>query len=98
MIIIHAQFQVKPEKVSEFLEEISVLVSASREESGNVSYELMKSTETDHAYTMVELWEGQEAVQSHNTSTHFQAFVEKAPQYLAAPLNARIFAGEEVKR
>ncbi|MGD6816062.1 putative quinol monooxygenase [Metabacillus sp. 84] len=98
MIIIHAEFQVKPEKETEFLTEITALVSASREESGNVSYELMKSTERDYVYTMVELWSGQEEVQSHNESAHFQAFVEKAPQYLAAPLTAKVFAGEEIKR
>ena len=42
MIIIHAIFQVDPAKQQSFLEEIQPLIHGSREESGNVSYDLYK--------------------------------------------------------
>ena len=45
MIIIHAIFQVDPAKQQAFLEEIQPLIHGSREESGNVSYDLYKDTE-----------------------------------------------------
>lgn len=56
MIIIHAIFQVDPAKQQSFLEEIRPLIHSSREESGNVSYDLYKDTEKENVYTMVEVW------------------------------------------
>ncbi|HDV4624086.1 TPA: antibiotic biosynthesis monooxygenase, partial [Bacillus anthracis] len=47
MIIIHAIFQVDPAKQQSFLEEIHPLIHSSREESGNVSYDLYKDTEKE---------------------------------------------------
>lgn len=45
MIIIHAIFQVDPAKQQSFLEEIRPLIHSSREESGNISYDLYKDIE-----------------------------------------------------
>ncbi|WP_175987012.1 putative quinol monooxygenase [Bacillus sp. Marseille-Q1617] len=98
MIIIHAHFQIIPEKEGAFLEEMQSLVAASRGEDGNVSYDLMKSTETDHTYTMVEIWKDQAAVEAHNTSSHFVSFAGRAPEYMAAPIDVQIFEGNKVER
>jgi quinol monooxygenase YgiN len=98
MIIIHAHFQITPEKEGAFLEEMHSLVAASRAEDGNVSYDLMKSTDTDHAYTMVEIWKDQPAVEAHNTSSHFTSFAGRAPEYMAAPIDVQIFAGEKIEK
>ncbi|MCQ6333993.1 MULTISPECIES: putative quinol monooxygenase [Bacillus cereus group] len=97
MIIIHAIFQVDPAKQQSFLEEIQPLLHGSREESGNISYDLYKDTEKDSVYTMVEVWKDEAAVASHNTSEHFTSFVSKAPQFLTAPLNIKVYNGELVK-
>ncbi|MFP3412837.1 putative quinol monooxygenase [Bacillus sp. SIMBA_074] len=97
MIIIHAIFQVNPEKQKSFLEQIQPLLHGSREESGNVSYDLYKDTEKESVYTMVEVWKDEAAVASHNTSEHFTSFVSKAPQFLTAPLDIKVYNGELVK-
>ncbi|QWU45695.1 putative quinol monooxygenase [Bacillus sp. NP247] len=97
MIIIHAIFQVDPAKQQSFLEEIQPLIHGSREESGNISYDLYKDTEKENVYTMVEVWKDDKAVASHNTSEHFTSFVSKASQFLTAPLNIKVFNGELVK-
>ncbi|GLV64602.1 monooxygenase [Bacillus mycoides] len=97
MIIIHAIFQVDPAKQQSFLEEIQPLLHGSREESGNVSYNLNKDTEKESVYTMVEVWKDEAAVASHNTSEHFTSFVSKAPQFLTAPLDVKVYSGELVK-
>ena len=85
MIIIHAGFQIDREKEQSFLKEVQPLISASRRETGNISYDLMKDTEKEYMYTMVEVWEDLAAVESHNRSEHFIAFGGNAQQYLAAP-------------
>ncbi|MGE1127579.1 putative quinol monooxygenase [Bacillus wiedmannii] len=97
MIIIHAIFQVNPEKQQSFLEQIQPLIHGSREESGNVSYDLYKDTEKESVYTMVEVWKDDGAVASHNTSEHFTSFVSKAAQFLTAPLDIKAYNGALVK-
>ncbi|WP_138752119.1 putative quinol monooxygenase [Paenibacillus sinopodophylli] len=96
MIIIHATLTVKPEQEQAFLEAAKVLVAATRAEEGNISYELMKATEKEQQYTMVELWKDVEATTIHNTSAHFTAFVQRAQAFLAAPMDLRVFNGEQV--
>ncbi|MGE6630558.1 putative quinol monooxygenase [Bacillus sp. NPDC077027] len=94
MIIIHAGMTIHPAKEDVFLEEIQRLVKASQAEEGNVSYHLYKDTEKDNTFLMVEVWKDEAAVKSHNESTHFQAFVAKAKDFLAAPLEVASFKGE----
>ncbi|MDR7072481.1 putative quinol monooxygenase [Fictibacillus barbaricus] len=96
MIIIHAGFQVLKEKEEEFLDEIYKLVDASREESGNVSYHLLKDTEKTNAYLMVEVWRDHEAVQSHNGSEHLTTFLEKAKLYLSAPADVNVYDANQL--
>ena len=99
MIIIHAALTVLKEKEEEFLNEVKTLIEASRKENGNIQYDLMKDTEKESAYMMVEVWKNQEAVESHNTSEHFvQFFGQKAQSFMAAPTDVKIFAGQEVNR
>lgn len=98
MIIIHAVFQVDGEKQGEFLEEIKPLIAASREESGNISYDLCKDTEKENVFIMVEVWKDAEAVASHNQSEHFTAFVKKAPHFLTAPLDVKTFEGQPLQK
>ncbi|MCM3782525.1 antibiotic biosynthesis monooxygenase [Neobacillus mesonae] len=97
MIIIHANLQIKPEQEAAFLEEAKSLLAATRTEEGNISYELMKSTEKEHHYTMVELWKDMEAAGVHNSSAHFTAFTQKAKDLLAAPMDLKVFSGEPLK-
>ena len=96
MIIIHAEFKIQEDKEQAFLEEIRHLIQDSRAENGNVSYDLMKSTENKCAYTMVEVWQDMMAVESHNKSEHFTSFVNKAPQFLAASLDVKLYEGTEL--
>jgi quinol monooxygenase YgiN len=98
MIIIHAGFHINPLKEQAFLEDIQTLVTASRTEEGNISYDLMKDTEKESVYTMVEVWKDTAAVEAHNSSEHFTSFVGRAPEYLAAPLDVNIFEGNKLER
>ncbi|MNO23759.1 putative monooxygenase YcnE [compost metagenome] len=97
MILIHAGFDVDPTKEQHFLEEITSLIHASRQETGNLSYQLYKDTEKEHAYTMVEVWEDSAAVASHNSSEHFTSFSAKASLFLTAPLDLKVYDGQRLK-
>ncbi|RSD28445.1 putative quinol monooxygenase [Mesobacillus subterraneus] len=98
MIIIHAGFKVKPESEQEFLKEIKPLIEASRAEEENISYDLMKDSEKAGVYTMVELWKDMDAVKFHNQTDHFSAFTAKAPEFMAAPPEVKLFHAEPVTK
>ncbi|WP_379158488.1 putative quinol monooxygenase [Paenibacillus sp. sgz5001063] len=94
MIIIHAVMQVNPAFKEKFLAEAKQLLAATHTEEGNLSYELYNHIEQDNTYIMVETWRDMEAVASHNTSAHFTGFAAKAPEFLTAPLDVKVFTGE----
>lgn len=98
MIIIHAGFQVKTDQENDFLKEIKPLIEASRAEEGNISYDLLKDVEKAGSYTMVELWKDMDAVKIHNQADHFTAFTAKAPQYMAAPAEVKLFNAEPIAK
>ena len=97
MIIIHAIFQVDPAKQQSFLEEIQPLIHGSREESGNVSYDLYKDTEKESVYTMVEVWKDEAELRAIIRVNTSHLSLVKQRQFLTAPLNIKAYNGELVK-
>ncbi|WLV24625.1 putative quinol monooxygenase [Aciduricibacillus chroicocephali] len=97
MIIIHANLHINPAKRDLFLEETKPLVTASKEENGNISYRLQKDTESENVFTMVEVWQDMQAVANHNSSEHFTKFVANAKNFLTAPLEAKAFEAEPLE-
>lgn len=91
MIAIEAKLEVQPAKRQEFLEATKTLIEGSRMESGNISYDLFQSIEDENVFMMIEKWEDQAAIESHNTSAHFGQFVAFAQTALAKPLDVQSF-------
>lgn len=91
MIVVHAKMQIQATAKEQFLAEVKTLLAASRQEEGNISYELLEHTEQPDTYIMIEVWQNQEAIEQHNASSHFQAFVSQAPQFMAAPLQVQAY-------
>lgn len=96
MIIIHARMLVKPEKKEDFLQEIEAVIKETRAEEGNSSYELFQDPKEHNSFVMIENWKDMEAVQAHNTSSHFQTFIAAAKDMLSAPLQADVYQGEKI--
>ena len=63
MIGVYAGVSVKPEHVKEFLKTIEPLVTASRQDEGNVSYDFGAVSDTDFAF--IERWESQALLEKH---------------------------------
>ncbi|KAA8997205.1 antibiotic biosynthesis monooxygenase [Paenibacillus spiritus] len=97
MFIIHARMTVKPEAQAEFLEAVRTLLTATRAEEGNLSYDLYESAERPGDFVMVEVWKDGAAVQAHNASPHFQAFAGQASSYLTAPLDVKVYQAEQAQ-
>ena len=86
MIAITAKCILKPEAIDEFLTVASGLVKESRNEAGNISYELFRSTENPAVFTFIECWKDKEAIDFHNSTPHFLGFVDAAGPLFAGPL------------
>ena len=75
-IAIVATIEVKPEFRQEFLDYVNNgLIAKSRAEAGNIQYDLHRSMENENLFVMIENWSGSAAIEEHNASDHFQAFV-----------------------
>ena len=65
MIHILAQFSVKEDKVSEFIELCKELIKESRQEEGCVAYNLQQNREKDNHLVFVEQWKSEKIYFQH---------------------------------
>jgi len=75
MIHILASFEVKNDKLSDFIKLCNELIKESRAEEGCVSYHLQQNTEKKNHLVFVEEWKSNEAIEKHNASGHFTRIV-----------------------
>ena len=75
MIHILASFEVKNDKLSDFIKLCNELIKESRAEEGCVSYHLQQNTERENHLVFVEEWKSNEAIEKHNASVHFTRIV-----------------------
>ncbi|WP_445490818.1 putative quinol monooxygenase [Niallia sp. 03133] len=95
MIIIHAVFNVNPEKRDGFLAAMKPLIAGSQAEAGNISYQLYEDVDALNTFIMVEKWKDEQAVKAHNQESHFTNFVVKAEEFLSEPLDVAKFSAEK---
>jgi quinol monooxygenase YgiN len=65
----------KPQFQDELLKVFHAVVDETRKEDGNVSYELHQDINNPLKYIILEVWKSQDAINLHNESAHFKAFV-----------------------
>ena len=75
MISVIAKFDVKKDKVDEFLKHATRLVTESRKENINVSYNLTRDVLEDNIFTFIEVWESPEALKEHMNTKHFKEVI-----------------------
>jgi quinol monooxygenase YgiN len=64
----------------------STLIAATRKELGCHKYDLHEVIGQPGVFIMMEEWASESAIEKHNSSQHFNAFVESARPYLSAQL------------
>jgi quinol monooxygenase YgiN len=89
MITIVAHCIIKKESVDEFLKCTQPLLEGSKKEAGNVVYDLYADMSAPDKFTFIEVWKDQKAIDEHNASAHFQAFVAAAGPLFAGDLDIR---------
>lgn len=69
-IVVKATYQKEMEEI------LHTVVDETRKEAGNISYDLHQDCKNPLIYTILEVWKSQEAINLHNDSAHFQAFIK----------------------
>ena len=75
MIYVLANFEVKNDKLLDFINLCNELIKESRKEDGCISYHLQQNTEKENNFVFIEEWKSNEAIQKHNSSKHFTKIV-----------------------
>eukprot|EP00020_Sapocribrum_chincoteaguense_P012275 CAMPEP_0170736094 /NCGR_PEP_ID=MMETSP0437-20130122/3437_1 /TAXON_ID=0 /ORGANISM="Sexangularia sp." /LENGTH=95 /DNA_ID=CAMNT_0011074445 /DNA_START=66 /DNA_END=353 /DNA_ORIENTATION=- len=73
----------KPDKVDFVRAQIDTLVAATRQEEGNLQYDLHTDKEVSERFTIYETYEDEAAVDAHMSTAHFQSFQEATKDAIA---------------
>ncbi|WP_099204134.1 putative quinol monooxygenase [Scatolibacter rhodanostii] len=91
MITIVAKNIVKPECKADFLAAVQPLIEASRAEEGNISYDLFEDLSNANILTFIERWKDQEAINTHNTSSHFTSILPTLGAYTTGGIDVSLY-------
>jgi quinol monooxygenase YgiN len=75
-LTIVATITMKPEYKAEILKAVKNVVDATRKEPDNIFYDVFEDIKDPLKLTFIETWKSQNAIDSHNNSAHFKAFVK----------------------
>ncbi|WP_309570040.1 putative quinol monooxygenase [Deinococcus sp.] len=84
IVAVHAVIVPKAEFVTVVEQEMLAMVSASRQEEGNLRYDLLREEKGGVTrYHVQERYRDQDAVQAHRDSVHYKAYRAKAGEWFA---------------
>ncbi|MET0970661.1 MAG: putative quinol monooxygenase [Tardiphaga sp.] len=96
MIYIVATLTVKPEARAELIEAAKACIAGSRQEPGNIAYDLHESVTDPAKMVFVEQWENVEALEPHRKAEHYRAFGRVAANCLSAPPKIEVITPADV--
>jgi quinol monooxygenase YgiN len=95
MIIVTAMMYVKPGNKTQFISEAKNLISATRQEAGCISYDLLASTEDEDVLIMLERWEDMDSLDKHMNTRHFKQFGATIEHLLAKEIDIKLYSVED---
>ena len=75
--VINARIMVKPEAIEQFVALAKTMVEKSNSEQGCLTYKLYQEVENTQSFIFYEIYENQDAVNLHNSTTYFKYFIEQ---------------------
>jgi quinol monooxygenase YgiN len=95
MIIVTAMMYVKPGNKDVFILEAKDLITATRQEKGCISYDLLASTEDEDVLVMLERWEDMDSLDEHMETKHFKQFGSTIEHLLAKEIDIKSYSVED---
>ena len=81
-----------PGKKEEALKLFEELISLTRQEAGNISYNLHEQLDAPDFLAMIEVWESKEALDAHLNSAHFHRLVPQIGVMMAEPTRLEVYS------
>ncbi|WBT09593.1 putative quinol monooxygenase [Corynebacterium sp. SCR221107] len=81
MILINVKYQVKPEYVDTFLQDVDWFTQATRQEEGNIFFDWYQDPANPQEFLLIESFQD-DAAEAHVSSDHFKRACEEMPAYL----------------
>lgn len=80
----NVKYTIHKGKRKEFLNQVeeAKIVEASREEAGNISYEVLLPIDDENTVCLNEMWLNEEAQKQHGETPHYQLLTELKKQYV----------------
>jgi len=97
LIIVTSRVSAKPGMRDKFIEAAAPCIMRTREEKGNLRYELYVSAEDKTSLFFFEEWESMDALQTHAKSPHLATFREMRSACVDGDSEIRVFDSREVK-
>ncbi len=85
-------------KAAELEEVLKQLARESRNEPGNIVYELHQSASDGDEYFLYGIWRSQKDLEAHMKAAGIQAFLEKESEIVNGALNLRLFTPVDIVR
>jgi autoinducer 2-degrading protein len=90
MVVLHVTIQVKPERVSEFLDMARYDAEHSeQDEPGCLRFDVNQDRDDSCRFYFYEVYKDDAALKSHRETVHFKLYFEKTQPWLAAPTERR---------
>lgn len=91
MIKIVATFHFKPEALEQAKALATELVTATRQESGCIQYDLLQADKDANCLTILETWESAQALGAHEASAHYTRLVPQLGELSAQPASVATY-------
>jgi quinol monooxygenase YgiN len=95
-VIVFASFTPKPEALATVEQMLGSMVTATRQEPGNLEYDLYRSTSEPTTLHIFEVYTDSAALDAHRASDHYKAYRAKITDYLAEPIGVKVLQGIDV--
>lgn len=90
MISVYAKCSVPKSNTEKFIKEATELVARSREEEGNVSYNLIRDIDNPAVFAFLEMWESKEVLDKHMRTKHFINFGKNLDELIDSPMSIAV--------
>jgi quinol monooxygenase YgiN len=96
MIYVVATLTVKPETRAELIAAATACIKETRNEPGNIAYDMHESVTDPAKMVFVEQWENVEAMGPHGKAEHMRAFGRVVVKCMSAPTKIEIITPAKV--
>jgi quinol monooxygenase YgiN len=90
MVVLQVTVQVKPDHVSQFLEQVRYDAEHSeKDEPGCLRFDVIQDRDDPNRFYYYEVYRDEAALEAHRQAPHFKAYSDKVQPWLAAPPERR---------